>query len=85
MHHQVNGIVGSVLTQPVMVTNGWTSGIVPSFLRLITIIIIMNDQPLYQGAPRVSCMLSIFAEMDRDNPLESFMLLSRVWVDQRFI
>ena len=44
-HHQVNGTVGSVLTQPVMVTNGWTSGIVPSrFLRLITIIIIMNDQ-----------------------------------------
>ena len=42
-HHQVNVTVGSVLTQPVMVTNGWTSGIVPSFLRLITIIIIMND------------------------------------------
>ena len=33
----------------------------------------------------MSCILSIFAEMDRDNPLESFMLFSRVWVDQRFM
>ena len=32
-HHQVNGTVGSVLTEQVMVTNGWTSGIVPSSLR----------------------------------------------------
>ena len=36
-HHQVNGTVGSVLTEQVMVTNGWTSGIVPSSLRLIII------------------------------------------------
>ena len=32
----------------------------------------------------MSCMLSISGEMDRDNPLESFTLFSRVWVDQRF-
>ena len=40
-HHQViiNGTVGSVLTDQVMVTNGWTSGIVPSSLRLIIIIL----------------------------------------------
>ena len=33
----------------------------------------------------MNCILSIFAEMDRDNPLESFLLFSRVWVDQRFM
>ena len=42
-HHQVNGTVGSVLTKQVMVTNGWTSGIVHSSLGLI---IIMAYQPV---------------------------------------
>ena len=40
----------------------------------------MNDRLISR-----SCILRIFAEMDRDNPLESFMLFSRVWVDQRFM
>ena len=50
-HHQVNRIVGSALTEQVMVTNGWTSVIVPSSLRLIIIISAMNDQieELYTG------------------------------------
>ena len=43
----------------------------------------MNDQLISRSL--ASCILSIFAEMDRDNPLESFMLFSRVWVDQRFM
>ena len=38
-HHQVKGTVGFMLTEQVMVTNGWTSGIVPSSLRLIIIIL----------------------------------------------
>ena len=36
-----NGTVGSVLTEQVMVTNGWTSAIVSSSLRLIIKMIIL--------------------------------------------